>query len=202
MYHINDLPSNVILKGDIAVDTEAMGLNNLRDRLCVVQLCDEQGNVHIVHFPKQEYNCPNLVKLLNDDSRQKIFHFARFDVAVLFHYTGAQFKNIFCTKIASKLCRTYTDMHGLKDIVFELLGIKISKQQQQSDWGAPSLSTQQLEYAASDVIYLHQLREKLSSLLKRESRFEIAHEVFACLAVRSKLDVLGWADIDIFAHSS
>lgn len=198
-YHTNDIPSGTVIKGDIAIDTETMGLNLIRDRLCVLQLCDEEGNVHVIHF-QEGYNAPNLKQLLSDTNRQKIFHFARFDVAAIKHYLGISIENIFCTKIASKLVRTYTDSHGLKELCRELLGVQISKQQQSSDWGAVSLSEDQLHYAAGDVLYLHQLRDILTSMLLRELRLKIAEKAFAFLLARAELDLMGWNEIDIFAH--
>ena len=199
-YHIDDLPKDLVLKGDLAIDTEAMGLNNHRDRLCLIQLADESGEIHLVHFKNQNFDAPNLKKVLNDDSRMKIFHFARFDVAIIQHYLQIDISNIFCTKISSKLCRTYTNYHSLLDLCQELLGVKISKQQQSSDWGADTLNKNQLQYAAQDVKYLHQLRDKLIVLLNREGRLEIADECFNFLPTKTKLDLLGWIDLDIFAH--
>jgi ribonuclease D len=201
-YHQYDLPDNIKLSGDIAVDTEAMGLNNLRDRLCVVQIADANGQVHIVHFPSANYDCPNLKKTLAQTGVTKIFHFGRFDIAIMQYYLDISIDNIYCTKIASKLCRTYTNAHGLKDLCLELLGVKITKQQQTSDWGAKELTQDQLEYAANDVIYLHEIREHLDEKLKREGRFKIAKHCFNFLPYRAKLDLLGWQDSDIFAHSS
>lgn len=186
--------------GDIAVDTEAMGLNNLRDRLCAVQVADGKGDAHVIHFPTPDYTCNNLKKLLNDKNRVKIFHFARFDLAIIKHYLGIGISNIYCTKVASRLCRTYTDMHGLKDLCHDLLNVKISKQQQASDWGSEKLTKEQIEYAASDVLYLHKLRENLDRLLKREGRVEIAMNCFNFLPCRSQLDLMGWVDFDIFQH--
>lgn len=177
-----------------------MGLYTTRDRLCVVQLCDEKGSTHVVHFPEAKYAAPNLRSLLLDHARVKIMHFARFDVAILQHYLQVDLQNIFCTKIASRLSRTYTEFHGLKDLCAELVGVKLSKQQQSSDWGALSLTNEQIEYAASDVLYLHQLREKLSVLLQRENRLKIAQSCFQFIPTRAKIDVMGWADKDIFAH--
>lgn len=177
-----------------------MGLNNLRDRLCVVQLSDGNGDAHIIHFPKPKFDCPNLRKVLFDENRCKIFHFARFDVAIIQHYLGQDLKNIFCTKIASKLARTYTDHHGLKDLCNDLLGVKISKQQQSSDWGADKLSNAQIDYAASDVLYLHGLRKQLSNLLERENRLEVAKECFKFISTRAKLDLMGWINFDVFQH--
>lgn len=177
-----------------------MGLNNHRDRLCVVQISCGDGNAHIVHFPTPKYDCPNLKALLSDSNRCKIFHFARFDVAIIQHYLGLQLSNIYCTKIASRLCRTYTDMHGLKDLCEELLKVKISKQQQTSDWGSETLTPEQQNYAASDVLHLHGLREKLNIMLKRENRQEIAQKCFEFLPYRAQLDLLGWPEFDIFQH--
>ncbi|RZI45431.1 ribonuclease D [Rickettsiales endosymbiont of Peranema trichophorum] len=205
MYHINDLPSSVTLKGALAIDTEAMGLQNKRDRLCVVQICDENNAVHIIHFVKDDmlkanYECPNLKKLLTDDKRLKIFHFARFDVAIMQYYLSVEIRNVYCTKLASRLARTYTDQHGLKDLCSELLGVKLSKQQQTSDWGAEILTQEQLKYAAHDVVHLHALREKLNAMLAREGRFDIASRCFEFIPARATLDILGWGEIDVFAY--
>lgn len=182
------------------MDTEAMGLSTKRDRLCVVQLTDGSGDIHVVHFPEPKYECPNLRALFVDASITKIMHFARFDVAILQYYLQIELSNIFCTKIASRLSRTYTEYHGLKDLCVELLGVKLSKQQQSSDWGAASLTQEQVDYAASDVAHLHQLKEKLIVMLRRENREALAQECFAFLPARAKLDVEGWAEQDIFAH--
>lgn len=186
--------------GDIAVDTEAMGLINQRDRLCLVQLSDGKGDEHLVQFLPGQYNAPNLVKLLSDPARVKLFHFARFDVAILQHYLGVVTAPIYCTKIASRLVRTFTDRHGFKDICRELLGQEVSKQQQSSDWGQEILSPEQQEYAASDVRHLHALREKLNVMLEREGRTQLAQECFHFLPTRAALDLAGWPEIDIFAH--
>ncbi|MFI4983789.1 MAG: ribonuclease D [Rickettsiales bacterium] len=199
-YHKFDLPSNITLKGDLAIDTEAMGLNNHRDRLCVVQLSDETGAIHVVHYPEAKYDSPNLIKFLSDPARQMIFHFARFDVAIIHHYLKVDFTNVFCTKIASRLTRTYSDQHGLKDLCAELIGAKLNKQQQSSDWGAAELTPAQVEYAAGDVLYLHELRNKLQALLQRAGRLDLANECFGFLPTRCKLDLLGWGDFDIFQH--
>jgi ribonuclease D len=199
-YHVDDLPKGLVLKGDLAVDTEAMGLNNHRDRLCLLQLADESNNIHLVHFKNQNFDAPNLKALLSDNNRMKIFHFARFDVAIIQHYLQIEISNIFCTKISSKLCRTYTNYHSLLDLCQELLGVKISKQQQSSDWGAANLNKNQLHYAAQDVKYLHQLRDKLILLLDREGKRKIAEECFKFLPTKTKLDLLGWMESDIFAH--
>ena len=199
-YHIDDIPGNLKLKGDLAIDTEAMGLNNHRDRLCVLQLADELNDIHLVHFKNRNYNAPNLKKLLIDKSRVKIFHYARFDVAIIQKYLEIDIENVFCTKIASKLCRTYTNHHSLLELCNELLGVKISKQQQSSDWGAESLNKKQLNYAAQDVKYLHQLYDKMSSLLLRENKMEVAEACFKFLPTKTKLDLLGWLEHDIFSH--
>ncbi len=194
------MPASVTFEGDIAVDTEAMGLNNWRDRLCLVQLSDGKGDEHLVQFLPGQYNAPNLAKLLTDPARVKLFHFARFDVAILQHYLGVTTAPIYCTKIASRLTRTFTDRHGFKDLCRDLLAQDVSKQQQTSDWGQPTLTPEQQEYAASDVRHLHRLREKLDVMLAREHRTEIAAECFKFLPTRAKLDILGWPEVDIFAH--
>lgn len=199
--HKGDLPKGLPLKGSLAVDTEAMGLNNLRDRLCLVQLCDEAGEVHLVQFARGVYDAPNLSALLSDPARTKLFHFARFDVAILKHYLGVRTAPVYCTKIASRLVRTYTDRHGFKEICRELLGVDISKYQQSSDWGADTLTPEQHEYAANDVIHLHALKAKLDVMLEREGRTALAKECFAFLPARAELDLAGWPETDIFAHS-
>ena len=188
-------------KGDLAIDTEAMGLNNKRDRLCLVQLSDGGGNAHLVQFEKGQYKASNLIKLLSDPGRLKIFHFARFDLAVIREYLGVRAAPIYCTRTASRLARTYTDKHGYKDICKELLGVDISKQQQTSDWGAASLSKEQIDYAASDVLHLHKLKEKLDEMIAREGRQELLAAACGFLPYRAELDLAGWADQDIFAHS-
>lgn len=198
--HVGDLPASVTFEGDIAVDTEAMGLNNLRDRLCVVQLSDGRGDEHLVQFRAGEYAAPVLKKLLSDPKRTKLFHFARFDLAILQHYLGVTAAPVYCTKIASRLTRTFTDRHGFKDLCRDLLQVEVSKQQQTSDWGAAELSPEQREYAASDVRHLHALREKLEVMLQREGRTELAKACFNFLPARAKLDLAGWPEIDIFAH--
>jgi ribonuclease D len=194
------LPANVTFEGDIAVDTEAMGLNNHRDRLCVVQLSDGRGDEHLVQFLPGQYNAPNLCKLLTDPKRVKLFHFGRFDIAILKQYLGVVTAPIYCTKIASRLTRTFTDRHGFKDICRDLLGVEVSKQQQSSDWGQAVLTPEQQEYAASDVRHLHALREKLNAMLAREGRTELAQACFNFLPARAELDLAGWSEIDIFAH--
>ena len=198
--HKGDLPDGVVFNQSVAVDTETLGLNNLRDKLCVVQLSAGDGNAHLVQMDRESHHAPNLKKLFEDGSITKIFHFARFDVAVIKHYLGVDTNNIYCTKIASKLCRTYTDSHGLKDLCQELLGKKISKQQQSSDWAAEELSKEQIQYAASDVLFLHDLMEKLDFMLKRDGRMELAQKCFDFIQTRAELDLAGWAEQDIFAH--
>lgn len=199
--HHNDLPADVDLGNEIAVDSETMGLNPHRDRLCVVQLSAGDGDAHLVKFDGKTYDAPNLVKQLGDPNRLKLFHFGRFDIAVLQKYLGVTCSPVYCTKIASRLVRTFTDRHGLKNLCQELIGVDISKQQQSSDWGAPELTKAQQEYAASDVLYLHQLRDKLEIMLEREGRQELAQECFKFLPVRAELDLVGWDETDIFAHS-
>lgn len=197
----DDIPSDLVISGDLAIDTEAMGLNNLRDRLCLVQIGDQLGNIYLVQIDKKIKECPNLRKLLENPQTQKIMHFARFDVAVIMHYLNIEMENIFCTKIASRLVRTYTDMHGLKELCREFLGIQISKQQQSSDWGQEELSKDQKLYAASDVIYLHKLRDLLTDLLIREERIDLAKNCFNFIPTRARLDIAGWPETDIFSHS-
>lgn len=188
------------LNDDIAVDTEAMGLNNKRDRLCVVQLSDGGGDAHLVQFEKGSYQAPNLIKLLTDPARMKIFHFARFDLALIRQYLGVKVAPVYCTRTASRLARTYTDKHGYKDICKELLGVEISKQQQSSDWGASSLSKEQVDYAAADVLHLHKLRAKLDEMLAREGRAGLLRGCCDFLPHRAELDLAGWENDDIFAH--
>ena len=198
--HKGDLSDAVKFGPIIAVDTEAMGLNPVRDALCVVQLSDGDGQAHVVQLDR-EFNCPNLKSLMADPGTLKIFHFARFDVAMMQRWLGITCAPIWCTKIASKLVRTYTDRHGLKDVSREIAGVDLSKAQQSSDWGAPELTDAQLQYAASDVLHLHAIREGLISMLEREGRIELAQACFDFLPVRAELDVRGWEDVDIFAHS-
>lgn len=195
------MPSGLELDGDIAVDTEAMGLNNKRDRLCVVQISDGNGDAHLVQFEQGKYSAPNLIKLLSDESRTKIFHFARFDLSIMRHYLGLSLRNVYCTRTASRLVRTYSDKHGYKDICKELLGVDVSKQQQSSYWGGKTLSNEQIDYAASDVLHLHKLKAKLDEMLLREGRSELAKEIFNFLPHRAELDLAGWENEDIFAHS-
>ena len=195
------MPDNINLGNSVAIDTETMGLNPHRDRLCVVQLSDGGGDAHLVQFSAaSDYNAPNLKKLLNNDNIIKIFHFARFDLAVLEYYLKVKISNIYCTKIASRLSRTYTDFHGLKELCSELLNISISKAQQSSNWGGDTLSDAQLKYAAQDVLYLHQIKEILDGMLQKEGRSEVATECFNFLSTRIKLDLLGWTNTDIFKH--
>lgn len=199
--HMGDLPAKVKFKGDIAVDTEAMGLNNKRDRLCVVQLSDGNGDAHLVKFSPGEYDAPNLCKILTDKKRTKIFHFARFDLSIMKEYLGIHISPVYCTRTASRLARTYTEKHGYKDICRELLGVDISKHQQSSDWGSDNLSEEQIDYAASDVLNLHALRDKLDVMLKREGRYELLTACCRFLPYRAELDIAGWENADIFAHS-
>jgi ribonuclease D len=189
------------LPGDIAIDTETMGLDLNRDRLCLLQISNGDGEAYLVQFSKDNYDAPNLKNLLLDKNREKIFHFARFDLAVIKKYLEIELSNVFCTKIASILVRTYTEHHGLKDLCKELLGINISKQQQSSSWGTLQLSEEQKEYAAKDVIYLHSLKEILTSMLIAENRNDIAYKLFDFLPTRANLDLMGWNEIDIFSHS-
>ncbi|AAY61504.1 3'-5' exonuclease family protein [Rickettsia felis str. Pedreira] len=196
----DDLPNNFELEGDIAIDTETMGLNLHRDKLCLLQFSNGNGEAHLVHFVNQDYSAPNLKALLLDKTRCKIFHFARFDLAAIKKYLSIDLENIFCTKISSKLVRTYTDSHGLKDLCRELLSINISKQQQSSYWGTDNLSSEQKEYAAKDVLYLHQLKDILQKMLLRENRLELAQDIFRFLPTRANLDLIGWNEIDIFMH--
>jgi ribonuclease D len=196
----NDLPKSLQITGDLAIDTETMGLNLRRDRLCLIQINNGGDDNYLIKFNNQNYDAPNLKKLLGDQNTTKIFHYARFDIAVIKYYLGVTMQNIFCTKIASKLVRTYTEYHGLKDICRELLGAHISKQQQSSYWGADNISAEQEGYAANDVIYLHKLRNALTNMLVREGRLELAKKIFEFLPTRVMLDIEGWNDIDIFSH--
>jgi len=196
-----DLPDGLDLGSCVAIDSETMGLNPHRDRLCVVQLSSGDGNAHLVQFKEGDgYQAPNLKKLLADPSVEKLFHFARFDVAILQKYLGVTCRPIYCTKIASKLVRTYTDRHGLKALCSELLDVDLSKQQQSSDWGKSTLTQAQLQYAASDVLYLHQLRAILDGMLEREGRKDMAQACFDFLPTRAQLDLSGWPDVDVFSH--
>jgi ribonuclease D len=197
----NDLPDGLDLGPVVAIDCETMGLNPHRDRLCVIQMSGGDGNAHIVQVEKGQTAAPNLCRMLEDPNVLKLFHFGRFDIAAMYHAFGALAAPVYCTKIASRLVRTYTDRHGLKNLTQELLGIDISKQQQMSDWGAEELTEAQLDYAASDVLHLHKLRDALDKRLAREGRTEMAQACFDFLPMRAKLDLAGWPEIDIFAHS-
>lgn len=200
-FHRGDLPDGYEAGASVAIDTETLGLNPHRDRLCVVQLSRGDGSADVVQIPKDGPRPPNLIRLLEDPAVLKLFHFARFDIAVLRHAFGVVTTPVYCTKIASKLTRTYTDRHGLKDLVRELLGIDLSKQQQSSDWGAETLSEAQLVYAASDVLHLHALHRKLEATLARENRSHLAKACFDFLPTRAELDLAGWDETDIFAHT-
>jgi len=199
--HRGDLPDLSRYTTSVAIDTETLGLNPHRDRLCVVQLSNGDGSADVVQIAAGQQDAPNLKKLFADPAVTKIFHFARFDLAVLYHAFGVMPQPVYCTKIASRLVRTYTDRHGLKDLVRELLGVDLSKQQQSSDWGADSLTEAQLAYAASDVLHLHELRARLDAMLAREHRTELAAACFGFLPARARLDLDGWSEEDIFAHS-
>lgn len=198
--HKGDLPDSADFGESVAIDTETLGLVPRRDRLCVVQLSRGDGTADIVQIARGQSRAPNIERLLADPRVTKLFHFARFDVAILLETFGVPAEPIYCTKIASKLARTYTDRHGLKDLVRELLGIDLSKQQQSSDWGASNLTDAQLAYAASDVLHLHALRECLDAMLRREGRLEIAAACFSFVPARSRLDLMGWGESDIFSH--
>ncbi|MBW3559114.1 MAG: ribonuclease D [Proteobacteria bacterium] len=199
--HAGDLPDGLSFGASVAVDSEAMGLNPHRDALTVVQLSDGEGDAHIVQLRRPDYQAPNLKRLLADPTVLKLLHYARFDIAMFMHHLGVETRSIYCTKIASKLARTYTDRHGLKDVIRELLGMEISKQQQSSDWGADQLTPEQLNYAASDVLSLHALKLRLDAILIREGRIGLAQACFDFLPVRARLDLAGWQDQDIFAHT-
>ncbi len=198
--HRGDLPEGLLFGDAIAIDTEAMGLNPHRDRLCLVQLSRGDGDAHLVQFAPGCYNAPNLMRLLGDPEIVKLFHFARFDIAILYHYLGVMPRPLYCTKIASRLVRTFTDRHGLRDLCRDLLGVDLKKEQQSSDWGAASLSEEQLRYAASDVLHLHGLRARLDAMLAREGRTALAQSCFEFLPARALLDLEGWPEQDIFAH--
>ena len=195
-----DLPSGLDLGPSVAVDTETLGLVPRRDKLCLVQLSSGDGNAHLVQLDRTTYDAPNLKALFTDPAVTKIFHYARFDVAVIKHYLGVDTAPLYCTKIASKLTRTYTDRHGLKDLIKELLGIELNKQQQSSDWGAHMLSDAQKQYAAQDVIYLHELKSRLDQMLAREGREAMAQACFGFIPTRAALDLQGWTEEDVFAH--
>jgi len=199
-FHRGDLPDDAAFGGSVAIDTETLGLVPQRDRLCVVQFSSGDGSADIVQIAPSQTRAQNIERILADPDVTKLFHFARFDLAVLFHTFGVMAAPVYCTKVASKLARTYTDRHGLKDLVRELLGIELSKQQQLTDWGADTLTEAQIAYAASDVLHLHALRQRLDAMLEREERSAIAKACFAFLPARTRLDLLGWADFDIFSH--
>jgi ribonuclease D len=199
--HRGDLPDDLAFSGAVAIDTETLGLNPHRDRLCLVQLSGGDGNAELVQILPGQNRAPNLERLLRDRAVTKLFHFARFDIAVLFKTFGVMAEPVWCTKVASKLARTYTDRHGLKDLVRDLLAIEISKQQQSSDWGAETLSEAQLAYAASDVLHLHALQARLEQLLQREGRLALAEACFAFLPIRAALDLAGYAEMDVFSHT-
>ena len=198
--HRHDLPAGIEFGSSVAVDTETLGLQPHRDPLCLIQLSAGDGDAHLVQLDRASYDAPNLKRLLGDNKVLKIFHYARFDLGVISHHLQIASTPVYCTKIASKLARTYTDRHGLKDLCRELLGKDLSKQQQSSDWGAPKLTQAQCDYAAADVLYLHQLRDRLDTMLRREGRAELAQACFDFLPLRATLDLAGWPDQDIFAH--
>ncbi len=197
----DDLPAGLDLGETVAVDTETLGLSPHRDRLCLVQLSSGDGNAHLIQLSNGNYDAPNLKRLLEDEAVTKLFHFGRFDIAMIKQYLGVVCRPVYCTKIASRLSRTYTDRHGLKDLCTELIGVDLSKQQQQSDWGAAELTPEQLEYAASDVLYLHRLKQSLDERLAREGRTALAEACFEFLPHRAALDLAGWEDQDIFSHA-
>ena len=199
--HINDLPPGLTFGDSVAIDSEAMGLQPHRDRLCVVQMSRGDGDCHMVHFPPPgDYAAPNLKSILGDPQMLKMFHFARFDLAIIEHYLGVTCQPVYCTKIASILVRTYTDRHGLKDVCKEFLGVELSKEQQSSDWAAETLTPEQINYAAADVLYLHEIRARLDAMLARENRQELAEACFGFLKTRVELDLAGWRDEDVFTH--
>jgi ribonuclease D len=198
--HQGDLPADFQAGDSLAVDTETMGLNPKRDRLCLVQLSTGDGTAHIVRFERDQYDAPNLSKILADPKITKIFHYARFDVAIIKEYLGIDCTPVFCTKIASRLCRTYTDRHSLKELCREMLGVALDKQQQSSNWGSETLSQEQKAYAANDVLYLHKLKARLEEMLAENGRAKLAQDCFEFLPVRAKLDLEGWGDFDIFEH--
>jgi ribonuclease D len=199
--HEGDLPNGLDLGPEVAIDSETMGLRFRRDPLCVVQLSAGDGDAHVVRMNRPAYDCPNLKRLLADPAVLKLFHFGRFDIGMFQLHLGVETRPVYCTKIASKLARTYTDRHGLKDVVRECCGVELSKAQQSSDWGAADLSPAQLEYAASDVLYLHGVKARLDEMLEREGRLELSRKLFDFLPTRSALDLAGWDEIDIFAHA-
>ena len=199
--HEGDLPDDLDLGPEVAIDSETMGLRFRRDPLCVVQLSSGDGNAHVVRLRRPDYDCPNLKRLLADSAVLKIFHFGRFDIGMFQLHLGVETRPVYCTKVGSKLARTYTDRHGLKDVVRELAGVDLSKAQQSSDWGAETLTQAQLDYAASDVLHLHAVKARLDAMLEREGRTELARKCFDFLPTRSALDLAGWDEIDVFAHS-
>jgi ribonuclease D len=199
-FHKNDLPDNISFSDWVAVDTETMGLIPGRDPLCLVQISDGNGDAHVVQLDRSNYNAPNLKKIMTDSKSRKIFHYARFDLLVMKTYLGVNCGPVYCTRTASKLARTYTDKHGLRDVSKELLGVEINKQQQASDWGAPVLTKEQIAYAADDVMHLHKLREKLDEMLTRANRLELAYRCFDFISLRVDLDIAGWTGTDIFEH--
>ena len=200
-HHLGDLPEGITFSNGVAIDTEAMGLNPHRDRLCVVQLSGGDNTAHVVQVNLDDkYDCPNLKKILADESIQKIYHYGRFDIAILYQYLGVLTTNVFCTKIAAKLVRTYTSRHGLKNLCSEMLSIELSKQSQTSDWGSETLTKEQLAYAASDVLYLHQLKEQFDKALIREGRVDLAKRCFGFLPTVAQLDLLGYEDLSLFNH--
>ena len=199
--HPNDLPDGLDLGASVAIDCETMGLQPARDRLCLVQLSSGDGDAHLVQIGRTGASAPNLARVLSDSNILKLFHFGRFDIAVLFHHFEALAAPVYCTKVASKLVRTYTDRHGLKHLLMEMIEVDISKQQQSSDWGADQLSAAQLEYAATDVLYLHRLKKELDERLEREGRSELARACFKFLPHMAMLDLAGWPETDIFAHT-
>ena len=198
--HRGDLPDGIGFGDAVAIDTEAMGLNPHRDRLCLIQLSGGDGDAHLVQLAPGCYDAPNLRRLLTDPNVLKLFHFARVDIAIIYHYLGVMPQPLYCTKIASRLARTFTDRHGLRDLCKDLLGVDLKKEQQSSDWGAATLTDEQLRYAASDVLHLHALRARLDAMLARERRVELAQSCFDFLPARALLDLAGWAEQDIFAH--
>ncbi|MBL3285033.1 Ribonuclease D [Rickettsiales endosymbiont of Paramecium tredecaurelia] len=198
LFH-GDLPDGLVLEGDLAIDTETMGLNLLRDRLCILQLSNGDGKAYLVQFDNA-YHCPNLINLLSDSARCKIFHYARFDLAAIFYYLKLELTNVFCTKVASKLTRTYTDSHSLRELCREILGVNLSKQQQSSNWSMPELSMEQIDYAAKDVVYLHKIKERLDSELLRQDRYYLARAIFDFLPTCAKLDLMGWDELQILQH--
>lgn len=199
--HEGDLPNGLDLGPEVAIDSETMGLRFRRDPLCVVQLSAGDGDAHVVRMSRPDYDCPNLKRLLTDPAVLKLFHFGRFDIGMFQLHLGVETRPVYCTKIASKLARTYTDRHGLKDVVRELAGVDLSKAQQSSDWGSAELTPAQLEYAASDVLYLHAVKARLDEMLEREGRSELARRCFDFLPSRSALDLAGWDEMDIFSHA-